>query len=290
MGCVRVGTTEDGSAISAIDVAYLVSTRVGDEFQILVAQTGMDLTGPPQHVLVVTDTLLHYGLALEMARLYRFARILPPLLVVGVGYRATHFSETVERRTRDLTSVPVLGRGGGGAEAFLAFLQQELKPYLAGRYGVADADYTWFGHSLGGLFGAWVLLTQPQSFHRYGLGSPSIWWGSRAILDVESAYAAAHDGLPARVFIGAGAMESPAGRLHAIKWLPEEQRGDAYAEVEAGTAPMAADDAALLASRLERRHYPGLVLEHRTFPNEFHETVLGLNLSWSLRSLFDAPR
>lgn len=281
------GSSDDASVIADVEVNYLDSKHVGDEFKILVARTSPEDPVPPQQVLLVTDAHLQYGAAIDMARLYR-AEMIPPLLVVGVGYRAKYFGETLERRTRDLTPVPTDGKGGG-APAFLAFIEEELKPYLGERYGVASADYTLFGNSLGGLFATWTLLTKPHAFRRYGVGSPSYWWGDRAILGTESEYAATHDDLPARVFIGIGGMENPAGDLHAVKWLAEEKRAAAYAAAEADTTDMVAD-AALLASRLERRHYPSLELEHRTFVGEYHVTVGWLNLSWSLRSLFDTPR
>ncbi len=281
------GPTDDTSVVADVEVSYLASKQVGDEFKLFVARTAPDDPLPPQHVLVVTDAQLQYGAAVEMARLYRLEQV-PPLLVVGIGYRAKYFGETIERRRRDLTPVPG-EEGGGGAPAFLAFLADELKPHLAERYRVAAADYTLFGNSLGGLFATWALLTRPQVFGRYGIGSPSYWWGDRAILETEAAYAAAHDDLPARVFIGIGAMENPAGDLHAAKWLPEEKRAAAYAETEADTIDMVAD-VALMVSRLERRHYPSLELERRTHADEYHATAQWLNLSWALRSLFDTAR
>jgi predicted alpha/beta superfamily hydrolase len=282
-------TSGDNSVIADVEVSYLRSRHVGDEFKIFVARTSPEDPVPPPQVLVVTDAQLQYGTAVETARLYHGSEMIPPLLVVGVGYRAKYFGETLELRTRDLTPPPSVDGHGGGAPAFLTFLDEELKPFLGERYGVASAEYTLFGNSFGGLFATWALLTKPETFAGYGIGSPAYWWGDRAIVKAESQYAEAHDDLPARVFIGIGAMENPAGDLHAIKWLPEEKRPAAYAEAEADTTDMVAD-AALLASRLDRRHYPSLKLEHRTFASEYHLTVGGLNLSWALRSLFDTPR
>jgi hypothetical protein len=111
----------------------------------------------------------------------------------------------------------------------------------------------------------------------------------RAILAAEAGYAESHSDLPARVVVGVGALESPAGALHAVKGLPEEKRAEAYDKAEATTTDLVAD-AALLVSRLERRKYPSLELGYRTVPDEYHLTVGWLNLSWSLRYLFDGPR
>jgi uncharacterized protein len=284
----------DDSVLADVDVSYLASKAAGDEYKILVARTSPEDPMPPGQVLIVTDAQLLYGTALEMTRQYRMSGLVPPLLVVGVGYPgARYFRETHERRIRDLTPTqatePESAGKGGGAPAFLAFIETELKPYLGERYEVAAAEYALFGFSLGGLFAAWVLLTKPEAFRRYGIGSPSCWWAGKSILDTEAAYARTHDDLRARVFIGVGQMENAAGALHAAKWQPAEKRAKAYDEAEADRVDMVSD-AALLASRLERRRYPGLELEHKVFASEYHETVGAVHLSWSLRSLFDAPR
>jgi uncharacterized protein len=283
---------DDGSAIGDVGVTYLESAHVGEDYKILVAGTSPEDPTPPGQVFVVTDANHVYGTALEMARMYRFGGWVPPLLVVGIGYRATYFPETRVRRTRDLTPVPTSageGRGGGGAAAFLDFIDEELKPFLSERYGTGSAEFALYGMSLGGLFATWVLLTRPGAFRRYGIGSPSCWWGGHDIMKTEAAYAASHDDLAARVFVGVGARENPGGELHAVRWLPADERAEAHEKAEATPVDMVAD-AALLANRLHRRGYPSLELEHRAFPDEYHLTVGGVNLSWSLRSLYDAPR
>lgn len=287
----NVGEGDRGGSAD-VEVCYLHSKHVGDEFKIIVARTAADDPVPAAHVLVVTDATVQYGTALEMTRLYRFDETIPPLLVVGIAYPgATYLAETRARRMRDLTQVPSdkYDGQGGGAAAFFDFIEEELKPQLTERYGVGTAEYTLYGMSLGGLFATWVLLTEPGAFGRYGIGSPSCWWNDHAIMTTEAEYAASHDDLPARVFIGVGALENPAGELRAVRWLPEDRRVEAYEKAEATETDIVAD-AALLASRLERRGYPNLDLGHRVFPDEYHLTVGPLNLSWSLRHLFDAPR
>jgi predicted alpha/beta superfamily hydrolase len=84
---------------------------------------------------------------------------LPPLLLVGVGYRMGALAETVAVRTRDFTPTvdPRFSRllpGQamlGAAPRFLAFIRDELQPWVQDRYH-ATGDATFFGHSTGGLF------------------------------------------------------------------------------------------------------------------------------------------
>ena len=62
----------------------------------------------------------------------------------------------------------------------------------------------------------WLLLRPPTVFRRYCLSSPALWWDEGVIFDDESAYAAAHDDLDARVYVGVGADECAAGDVQAI--------------------------------------------------------------------------
>ena len=59
----------------------------------------------------------------------------------------------------------------GGADRFLAFITDELKPWVQDRYAVASDDSMFFGDSRGGLFATYVLLTEPSTFRRYGSGA-----------------------------------------------------------------------------------------------------------------------
>ena len=65
------------------------------------------------------------------------------------------------------------------------------------------------GHSYGGLFGAWTLLTSPSLFRRYIIVSPSLWYDDRLPARLERALAAKQPRLDARVYMGVGDSEDP---------------------------------------------------------------------------------
>lgn len=102
----------------------------------------------------------------------------------------------------------------GGAPAFLAFLRDRAMPFIEDRYRADPADRGIWGHSLGGLFGAWALLESPGTFHRYLLSSPSFNWDDRLLVKHAASYGAAHDRLPGRVYSAFGA-EEPASAIEA---------------------------------------------------------------------------
>jgi uncharacterized protein len=167
------------------------SEQVDESFEISVGRCSFT-DEMPTEVLVVTDAVLVHGAAMDIAHALLLTERFVPLLVVGVGYAgAGTIPETSAQRLRDLTPTAVEDReGSGGTAPFLGFLRDELSPWLTDRYGVGIVGASYAGGSLGGLFGAWVLLHEPTMFRRYLLGSPSLWWDKGFIFDHEAVYAA----------------------------------------------------------------------------------------------------
>ena len=73
--------------------------------------------------------------------------------------------------------------GGGGINIFLNFITQEVQPFIHKRFGVTHKELL-FGHSFGGLFVLYTLLSKPQSFTHYVCASPSLWWGEGKFLSL----------------------------------------------------------------------------------------------------------
>ena len=285
--------SDDESPLAATEVHYIASDHVGDEFKLFVGHCGTADSDLPAPVLYITDANGFFGSAVDIIRSMQLARHLPPILVVGIGYRCGALAEAITIRTRDMTPSVDAGfvklfpehEALGGAPALLAFIQTELKPWVESHYPVARNDATYFGHSLGGLFGTYVLLTAPETFQRYGIGSPSLWWDKEAIFTYEARYADAHDDLPAKVFFGIGADETHEGRRReAVNHEPDLREKSTAWYIDM------VDDMHRLVNRLQGRHYPSLTIASAVFPDEFHVTVPQLNLSRALRFLFDAPR
>ncbi len=283
---------DDGSPLADTQVHVLHSEHVGDDFKIFVGHCG-DAAGPPPAVLYVGDANGMFASAVDIVRFMQLSDHLPPMLVVGIGYRLGTLVETVIVRTRDFT--PTFDPGFvrvfpeqtlmGGADRFLAFIVDELQPWVQARYRVDPADSVFFGHSQGGLFGTYVMLTRPTTFRHYGIGSPSLWWDDDVMFGYEARYAAEHDDLAARAFFSVGAFEDHDGRRREVARLPAEERAAAAVR----PIDMVADTQRMVAC-LRGRGYPGLELGSVVLPDEFHVTVPHVNLSRSLRFLFDAPR
>jgi uncharacterized protein len=284
--------SDDESPLAGSEVHYLRSEHVGDEFKVFVGHCG-GLEGAAPVALYVSDANGLFSSAVDIVRLMQLSAHLPPILVVGIGYRMGALGETVGVRTRDFTpsADPLIARITpdvtmmGGAERFLAFIRDELQPWVWSRYRVDADDSAYFGHSLGGLFGTYVLLTKPGTFHKYGIGSPSLWWDDDMMFEYEASYAKTHDDLPAKAFFSVGAFENHDGRQREASRLPADER----AKTALRYIDMVADTERMVLS-LHARKYPNLDIASVVLPDEFHITVAHVNLARSLRYLFDAPR
>ncbi|MBI1212775.1 MAG: hypothetical protein GC190_15030 [Alphaproteobacteria bacterium] len=100
----------------------------------------------------------------------------PPMSALAAEFSSGRPDAT---RTQD-------GRNGqGGAEMFRTFIADQVVPYMERHFPVSQ-DRTFIGHSYGGLFGTYVLLTTPSLFKRYVIVSPSLWFDNGLMLKVEN--------------------------------------------------------------------------------------------------------
>jgi uncharacterized protein len=188
------------------------------------------------------------------------------LIVVAVAYPVNDYPRTYRlNRTRDYT--PFYSEDGypdgvqkvsGGALAFQRFLADELLPWLESHYRLAPNDRGFIGHSYGGLFGAWTLLTRSNLFQRYVLVSPSLWYADREIFRLEEQLSATGAEIPAQVLIAVGSQES---------------------------ARMVQGHQQFIAA-LRHHAYRGLTVAGRVFEGETHDTVFPSALTWALPGMW----
>lgn len=189
-------------------------------------------------------------------------------IIVGIGF--AHGENGQFSRVRDLT--PEEDKTWtkyitGGAPQYLKFITDEVFPYIGARYRVNDKRIL-AGQSLGGSFGAWVLVTQPELFTGYILTSPSIWYKNHLILQTEKDYAKEHKSLIANVFIATGALESPEHGMR--KDMTEGHRS--------------------FVEQLRSRNYHGLVLRDEIVDGTDHYSTFPVGLAKGLRAFLVEDR
>ncbi|HTE01884.1 MAG TPA: alpha/beta hydrolase-fold protein [Mucilaginibacter sp.] len=170
---------------------------------------------------------------------------MPPVIIVGVMNTD---------RNRDLTPTHENGFDtSGGAGNFLAFLKNELIPYITKTYPANGTNILW-GHSFGGLFVTYALLNEPQTFSSYIAADPSFWWGNGYMIKQAASKLPALANLDKAFFITGREGQD----MKEMAILPMDTLLQKYAPA-------------------------GLAWKISTYPNETHGTV-------KLKSIYDGLR
>jgi len=232
-------------------------------------------------VVYVTDAGSNFGGLMSSLPLMQLVNDLPHFILVGIDYVSNNLNDFMSLRNRDLTptndSVWMTNQKdmykifgdlpeveAGGAKEFLEFINNKVKPIINDSYHVDASDQTYCGFSLGGLFGLFTLFTSPKSFNRYVIGSPSIWWDDRHILEVEKEYSENNKHLPAKIFLSIGSLE-------------EEEEGIDFKMVT---------NVKSLSKTLKKRNYQGLTVNTVILEDETHCSGIAATLNRGLRNVF----
>ena len=140
------------------------------------------------------------------------------MIIVGIAYDGPDRYRL--NRTRDYTPhfAPTGGYGpeyqkvSGGGPKFLQFIREELIPWTDRTFRTVPGMRGVTGHSYGGLFASWVLLTAPSTFSHYVIVSPSLWYDGRFMFDLERTSRKSSGSPAARVYMAVGAREGNAER------------------------------------------------------------------------------
>ncbi len=275
---VSMAESPQPTSISGTHYYELHSKAIGETFTINVALPP-GAGDEPLPVVYLTDGNMMFPMVTSTIRLLQLGQELPPMLLVGIGYKNT--ADVMLLRSRDLTPThdDTFDGGGlsevpedfktGGADAFLDFIRDEVKPFIKARYKVQpDAD-TLAGDSLGGLFALHALFTRPSEYRNYIAGSPSIWWDKAVLMTTEAAYAENNEDLAARLFISIGSLEEQGERAAPFKMVTNMHA---------------------LADRLESREYPSFAMTRYEFEKETHLSVIPATFSRGLRVVFTNPQ
>lgn len=233
-------------------------------------------TGFP--VVYVLDGNAYFPLVTQISRLLAVrpeATGVGPVVVVGIGYPTDQLHES-KRRTHDYTPIAsgTADNDTGGADAFLRFIEDELKPALARELPIDLRRQTLLGHSYGGLFVVHTLLTRPAAFQNYVAISPSLWFGDRAVLKSETGFANRLTAATGnrRVFISVGEYEQ---KLDPSRPMPPGR-------TEKLRQNRMIDNARELTARLAALPGQPLHVQFIEFPSENHASIVPVAVTRSL--------
>lgn len=163
-------------------------------------------------VIYYTDALWHVEL-LSAAMSF----IMEDVILVGISWQIDRqgLSDELQKggephvsRYRDYSFYPSSNKERqqtyrfGEADTQLQFIRKDVISYVESHYRTQPDHRTYFGYSMGGSFGAYILMTQPDAFKNYILGSPSV----ERLVDLETSKKLNSYPLNANVFIGHGTV------------------------------------------------------------------------------------
>ncbi len=257
--------------ISNTELRTLNSSIVNQEFSIFVALPDTYASGDKTYpVLYMVDANADFGTVTGTLRSLTILNNIPEVVIVGIGYPVERFKDALGFRTRDLTPTETdwyetrlksfmpdapADAGSGGAGNFLRFIREELMPFVNSTYRVLPEDNAFMGFSLGGLFALYVLLNHPDTFARYLVGDPSLWWDDGILFSLASEFASRNSDLSAKVFLSVSGSDD------------EYMIADMYK----------------MADALRSSKHKNLELKTRFFEGEIHTSCYPAFVSWGLR-------
>ncbi len=249
------------------------SEETGADYQLLIATPrDYQTSGKTYPVVYMLDADYSFALTRNIVQHFVERQLLPEMILVAIAYPQASEDREVYMRTRTRDYTPTLSNAGyggrdeklgrGGAVRFRNFIANEVIPAIAMSFQVS-ADRTFIGHSYGGLFGTYVLLTEPELFKRYVIVSPSLWYENRMIFAVERSAARARP-IERHAFFAIGSQET---------------------RTEMGV-PMV-EELKQFFARLKARRDPMLDIAMQIYPGETHASIFPGAVTRGLLMVFE---
>src|SRR5688572_12146574 len=189
------------------------SRFVNDTFHIQL-QVPKDYYSKPDKkypLVILLDGNFYYPIMSSIVQQYEIAGLLPPVILVGVGYKSFKVMDSL--RVRDYLFPKALPsdelESDGGGLNFYNYLTRELIPKIDGDYRTESANRTLLGHSFGGYFALYSLFhqttTNSNEFRNFISASPSLWYNNFYLNPLPEQLAKAER--PVGLFLSVGEME-----------------------------------------------------------------------------------
>ena len=185
---------------------------------------------------------------------------IPKSIVVGI---------TNTDRKRDFTFPTTVAADNerypttGKSEKFIAFLENELQPFIEKNYKTRNSK-TLIGQSLGGLLATEILFKKPELFHKYIIISPSLWWNNGSLLSQNPVILTDNFTRKTDIYIGVGKEGLTPGENPRVMEV----------------------DANLLVEKLKQPQRKNLSIHFDDLPQENHATISHQAILNAFRLLF----
>ena len=180
----------------------------------------------------------------------------PEMIIVGITYSGDEPDYGALRSMDYTPAKDVFIPGSGDAPKFLAFIKEQLFPFVESNYHTDSSNRFLMGSSFGGTFTLFAMFTDPTLFNGYVASSPVVTYGGRFAYQQEAKYAKSHTDLPVKLFVGVGESEDLS---YPVKDFTQV---------------------------LDGRNYPGLEMEVRVVKGEGHASNKPETYNRGLRFVF----
>jgi uncharacterized protein len=267
---IKISAQTEPVTLHRSEVYHLTSTVSGIQYPVYVALPGSyNYTKDSYPVIYMLDAYSSFGILVQMQRLLAFNKEIPEAIIVGISSEGGS-KEFNYNRSRDYTptnipadslpnSIRAMIPVSGGAEKFLSFIKNDLMKFVETKFRCKPDDRTFVGHSLGGLFGFYTLLTQPELFRGYVIISPAVGWDKEYILKLEEKFFEQHKEIDAKVYTTIGSLEE---KSFVEPWKR-------------------------LTDSIKKHNYGKLVFDAAVSNNETHYTIIPYIATHGLKSVLD---
>jgi len=229
------GPTPASVTIPGSELRQLKSSATGRNYDIYIRLPGEYAQSQQKYpVLYLLDGQWDFKLLDSIQGGLVYDGFVPEMIIVGITYSGANPDYTT-LRAMDYTPVSdAYLPGSGDAPKFLAFLKEELLPFIETNYRVEPTRRVLMGSSFGGAFTLYAMFSEPTLFSGYVAASPSVVYGQGFAFQQEADYASAHKDLPVRLFLSVGELESLKGPIEEFIQVLNE-RGYTGLEMETRT-------------------------------------------------------
>ncbi len=201
-------------------------------------------------------------------------QFMPSVIVVGIPNtdRERDMTPFEPMPEPPFTDGVQFSEAAGGGKNFVAFLEQELIPYIDRQY--ATADYRIIaGHSMSGLLSAYASIFHPQTFDAGIAIDPAAWWARGRIVEEVS---------------NAGPFQGNKIYIGMSNSLEGDVSFETVLQDTTYLGNISIQRILKLANRLQSGSFEGLEARSKFYPDEVHMSMPLITLYDGLRFIFEA--
>lgn len=173
----------------------------------------------------VVDANFYFPMLAETVKQYEIAGLLPPLILVGIGYKS--FAAMDSLRERDYLYPAAIPsdemKTVGGGKKFNSFIVNQLIPHIDKNFRTETSNRALMGHSFGGYFSLYALLNQIESyqatFKNIASASPSLWYNNFYLNQLTAKLQSRKTPSSLNIYLTAGGLEDPTWNINPLKKL-----------------------------------------------------------------------